>query len=156
MISHGSARGSSPWIDFYHLSPTAARYLRAHGKMHPNGYDTRAIASDEAATFLAIARGTTQSSADERVQEILDANSFLSKIDFVRDVLNNWIQSGRLGGWPETSDKNGSEGGPFDMYWSGTQERSSSGGKYVWVTVGAPGGDGEYVCRTLGDKGPAA
>jgi hypothetical protein len=43
------------------------------------------------------------------------------------------------------------------MFWQGTQERSQSGSagtKFVWVTVGAPDGDGEYRSVVLkeGDK----
>lgn len=144
-MSHGSSRASSPWIDFYHLSASAARYLSAKGKMHPSGFDTRAVASDEASTFLAVAGGSVQSSADDRLRDLLDANSFISKMRFVRDVLNSWVQFGRLGGRPTPTDVSGR---PSEIFWDGAQERSStgSGGKYVWVTVGAQGGDGDYVC----------
>jgi hypothetical protein len=148
VMSHGSDRASSPWIDFYHLSESAARYLSAKGKMHPSGFDTRAVASDEASTFLAVASGSVESNADDRLRDLLDANSFIQKMKFVRDVLNSWVHFGRLGGRPTPTDGNGR---PTEMFWDGAQERSStgSGGKYVWVTVGAQGGDGDYVCIAL-------
>ncbi|KAF9894610.1 Cell cycle serine/threonine-protein kinase cdc5/MSD2 [Aspergillus nanangensis] len=132
VISPGRTRSSSPWIDFYHLSPSAARYLNAKGKMHPSGFDTRAVASDEAGTFLSIAYGTGVSAMDERIHDILEANSFLQKISFIKDVLKGWIKHGRLGG-----RASGSSVGSNEMFWEGSQERSHTGGggKYVWVTV---------------------
>ncbi|KAI9044691.1 Pkinase-domain-containing protein [Aspergillus affinis] len=152
VISPGRTRSSSPWIDFYHLSPSAARYLSAKGKMHPAGFDTRALASDEVGTFLSIAYGATASPMDERIRDILDANSFLQKIGFLKDVLKGWLKHGRVGGRP--FDKSlGVEGGlrSLDMFWEGAQERAH-GSKFVWVTVGAPGGDGEYRSITLREK----
>ncbi|KAL3449060.1 hypothetical protein BJX65DRAFT_274005 [Aspergillus insuetus] len=150
VLAPGRTRNSSPWMDFYHLSPSAARYLATKGRMHPSGFDTRAVVSDEVATFLSIAYGTSTSSLDERIKDVLDANSFLQKISFIKDVLKNWIRQGRLGGRP-SHEKVGTE-----MFWEGAQERvqSSSGGgsKFVWVTVGAPGGDGEYRSVSLRDK----
>lgn len=110
--------------------------------MHPSGFDTRAVASEEAAIFLAIAQGTFAGSVDERIREILDANSFLQKIGFIKDVLKGWIRHGRLGGRPSQ----------HEIYWEGAQERpqpGGPGGKFVWVTVGSPGGDGEYRAISL-------
>ncbi|KAJ5765772.1 hypothetical protein N7520_005331 [Penicillium odoratum] len=145
VIAPGRTRSSSPWIDFYHLSPSAARYFSAKGKMHPAGFDTRAVASDEAATFLSIVNGESLNSVEDRIREILDANSFLQKVSFIKDVLKVWIKHGRLGGRPMSRGLPGDI--PPEMFWQGTQERSqsgSSGTKFVWVTVGAPDGDGEY------------
>ncbi|KAL4985890.1 hypothetical protein BDW68DRAFT_198530 [Aspergillus falconensis] len=150
VLAPGRTRNSSPWMDFYHLSPSAARYLAAKGKMHPSGFDTRAVVSNEIATFLSIAYGTSTSAMDDKIKEVLDANSFLQKIAFIKDVLKGWIRQGRLGGWP-SAEKPGTE-----TFWEGLQERpqASGGGssKFVWVTVGAPGGDGEYRSVSLRDK----
>ncbi|KAI9369399.1 hypothetical protein BJX61DRAFT_519779 [Aspergillus egyptiacus] len=153
VLAPGRTRNSSPWMDFYHLSPSAARYLAAKGKMHPSGFETRAVVSDEVATFLSIAYGTSTSSLDERVGEVLDANSFLQKISFIKDVLKGWIRHGRLGGRSST------DGVATEMFWEGAQERhsgSSGGSKFVWVTVGAPGGDGEYRSVSLKDNSSSA
>ncbi|KAL4969415.1 uncharacterized protein BDV14DRAFT_165910 [Aspergillus stella-maris] len=150
VLAPGRTRNSSPWMDFYHLSPSAARYLAAKGKMHPSGFDTRAVVSDEIATFLGIAYGTSTSSLDDRIREVLDANSFLQKIGFIKDVLKSWIRQGRLGG-RASPERAGTE-----MFWEGSQERAQVNGggssKFVWVTVGAPGGDGEYRSVSLRDK----
>ncbi|KAL2837062.1 hypothetical protein BJY01DRAFT_221359 [Aspergillus pseudoustus] len=150
VLAPGRTRNSSPWMDFYHLSPSAARYLATKGRMHPSGFDTRAVVSDEVATFLSIAYGTSGSSLDERIKDVLEANSFLQKVGFIKDVLKNWIRQGGLGGRPSH------ERIRTEMFWEGAQERmqSSSGGgsKFVWVTVGAPGGDGEYRSVSLRDK----
>ncbi|KAJ9309635.1 hypothetical protein DTO217A2_925 [Paecilomyces variotii] len=162
VISHGRGRNSSPWIDFYHLSPSAARYLASKGKMHPSGFDTRAAASDEAAILLAIASTPPTNAADERIREILEANAFIQKIDFIRQVLKGWIKWGRLGGRPPPRPMPDAEGNPRNRYpaeifWEGVQERLASGGhggKYVWVTVGAQGGDEEYVSVSLNSEPP--
>ena len=153
VIAPGRTRSSSPWIDFYHLSPSAARYLSAKSKMHPSGFDTRAVASDEAATFLSIVNGNAVNAVEARIREILDANSFLQKITFIKDVLRTWIKHGRLGGRPMTAYSAGDNSMPPEMIWQGTQERSHAvnGAKYVWVTVGAPDGDGEYRSVVLKD-----
>ncbi|KAL4925516.1 uncharacterized protein BDV17DRAFT_272085 [Aspergillus undulatus] len=150
VLAPGRTRNSSPWMDFYHLSPDAARYLAAKGKMHRSGFDTRAVVSDEIATFLSIAYGTSGGALDERIREVLEANSFLQKISFIKDVLKNWIRHGRLGG-QASLDRPGTE-----MFWEGSQERAQANGggssKFVWVTVGAPGGDGEYRTVSLRDN----
>ena len=155
VIAPGRTRSSSPWIDFYHLSPSAARYFAAKGKMHPSGFDTRAVASDEAATFLSIIGGSSINTVEDRIREILDANSFLEKVNFITDVLKAWIKYGRLGGRPVSNHPpSESESVPPEMFWQGTQVRSqpgSSGLKYVWVTVGAPDGDGVYRSMMLKD-----
>ncbi|CAG8020935.1 unnamed protein product [Penicillium olsonii] len=145
VISPGRTRSSSPWIDFYHLSPSAARYFTTKGKMHPAGFDTRAVASDEAATFLSIANGDSLNSMEDRIRDILDANAFIQKIAFIKDTLRVWIKFGRLGGRPPSVES--SDSMPDEAFWQGTQDRpqpKSPGTKFVWVTVGAPDGDGQY------------
>lgn len=155
VLAPGRTRSSSPWIDFYHLSPSAARYFAAKGKMHPSGFDTRAVASDEAATFLSIIGGNSMNSVEDRIREVLDANSFLQKISFITDVLKSWIKHGRLGGRPISNrPASGDESVPPEMFWQGSQCRAQPGTpglKYVWVTVGAPDGDGEYRSMMLKD-----
>ncbi|KAF7591498.1 Cell cycle serine/threonine-protein kinase cdc5/MSD2 [Aspergillus hancockii] len=157
VISPGRTRSSSPWIDFYHLSPAAARYLRSKGHMHSEGFESRSVVSDEAGTFLSIAYGTRTSPMDDELRNILEANAFLQKITFMKAVLKGWIKLGRLGERLPL-DQNpapDSGSGPFGMFWEGAQERpqsGGSGGRFVWVTVGAPGGDAEY--RSISLKKP--
>ncbi|KAG0154588.1 hypothetical protein PDIDSM_156 [Penicillium digitatum] len=165
VISPGRTRSSSPWIDFYHLSSSAARFFAAKGKMHPAGFDTRAVASDEAATFLSIANGDSINSTEDLIRDILDANAFIQKIAFIEDTLRVWIEFGRLGGRPPSIDSASADDSlPDEAFWQGPQERSqpnSPGTKFVWVTVGAPDGDGHYRSMMLKDsdrepKGPPA
>jgi hypothetical protein len=154
VISPGRTRSSSPWIDFYHLSSSAAQFFAARGKMHPAGFDTRAVASDEAATFLSIANGDSVNSTEDRIRDILDANAFIQKIAFIKDTLRVWIKFGRLGGRPPPVDST-EQSMPDEAFWQGTQERSqpdSPGTKFVWVTVGAPDGDGNYRSVVLKDS----
>ncbi|KAJ5555756.1 hypothetical protein N7535_008189 [Penicillium sp. DV-2018c] len=154
VISPGRTRSSSPWIDFYHLSSSAARFFAAKGKMHPAGFDTRAVASDEAATFLSIANGDSVNSTEDRIRDILDANAFIQKIAFIKDTLRVWIKFGRLGGRPSSNDAS-EQIMPDEAFWQGTQERAhpdSPGTKFVWVTVGAPDGDGNYRSVVLKDS----
>lgn len=153
--------------------------------MHPAGFDTRAVAFDEIGTFLDAATNYSNSGrppADERLGGILDANSFLEKIQFINAVLEGWVRGGRLGEMPPPSaslsslpsSSSGSlssstnTGDRDDLFfWDGVQEGStvgtSSGSsnsnssgktsgstKFVWVTVGAQGGDREYFSMSLG------
>ena len=131
--------------------------------MHPSGFDTRAVASEEATVLLAIADGTLTSSVDGKIRDILEANSFVQKVSFIRNVLKTWIKHGRLGGRPTPQAQSQTRSGgkqldenpvspPRELYWEGAQEYPEAGGpgsKFVWVTVGAPGGDGEYRAVSL-------
>jgi hypothetical protein len=123
--------------------------------MHTSGFDTRAVTSAEAATLMAIADASNVATsgpfADHRLRDILEANYFLSKMEFVREVLSGWIQWGRLGGRPSAAAlspatlANLHPDDYSEISWRGSQERTTSSGKYVWVTVGAQDGDGEYI-----------
>jgi hypothetical protein len=118
--------------------------------MHPSGFDTRAVASDEATAFLSIAHGSTVSSVDERIRDVLEANSFLEKISFIREIMSSWVKHGRLGG-QRSQDQTSTDAAK--VFWEGTQEQAQvGGGKFVWVTVGAPGGDGEYRSVSLKER----
>ncbi|KKZ63109.1 hypothetical protein EMCG_02486 [[Emmonsia] crescens] len=170
--SHGSPESRPCQADFYHLSPSAARYLSTRGRMHPAGFDTRAVISENLNTYLAALSGhTTHPSgiSSSRFCDILEANAFREKLDFVQQVLGSWFENKRLGsrvvlqkGLSATRDASSDKTIPDgltsrrgyrgEIFWDGTQERSwmtPSGGKFVWVTVGAHGGDGEYFAVQL-------
>ncbi|WEW59303.1 Cell cycle serine/threonine-protein kinase cdc5/MSD2 [Emydomyces testavorans] len=187
----GTASDPSPscQIDFFHLSPSAARYLKAKGKMHPSGFDTRAVITDSACNYFSSLFGErelTSTARKDKFQEILEANSFREKIDFIIEVLESWIANGRLGGRilarsSSTSSVSSSQtsmsrtlstastyptslsAGNFDMshnstdmFWYGPQEKTwaaPAGGKFVWVTVGAQGGDTKYMSLSLKSDG---
>ncbi|EEH46924.1 PLK/PLK1 protein kinase [Paracoccidioides brasiliensis Pb18] len=170
--SQTSPKFSPCQADFYHLSPSAARYLSARGKMHPAGFDTRAVISENMNTYLAaLSGGTAHPSgiSSSRFRDILEANSFHEKINFVKQVLESWVGNGKLGSQvvlqKPISTARTTISGKFipnaliskqdyrgEVFWDGAQEKSwmtASGGKFVWVTVGAQGGDGEYFAVQL-------
>ncbi|OJD19954.1 PLK protein kinase [Emergomyces pasteurianus Ep9510] len=159
-------------VDFYHLSPSAARYLSTRGTMHPAGFDTRAVISENLNTYLAALSGYTANPSGiscSRFCDILEANAFREKLEFVQQVLGSWFENQRLGSrvalrktlsatQATSSDKSIPEGLTprrgyrGEMFWGGPQEKSwmsPSGGKFVWVTVGAHGGDSEYFAVQL-------
>ncbi|OAT00614.1 PLK protein kinase, variant [Blastomyces dermatitidis ER-3] len=172
---HGSQGSSEPQpcqADFYHLSPSAARYLSTRGRMHPAGFDTRAVISENLNTYLAALSGHPihpSGISSSRFCDILEANAFRDKLDFVQQVLRSWFESRRLGnrvllrntssttintGPDKTIPDNltSKRGYRGEIFWDGAQEKSwltPSGGKFVWVTVGAHGGDGEYFAVQL-------
>ncbi|KAF3480859.1 cell cycle serine/threonine-protein kinase CDC5/MSD2 [Arthroderma uncinatum] len=165
-------------MDFYHLSPSAARYLSAKGKMHPSGFDTRTVISEPASAYLSSISGLptrVPGISSERFRDILEANSFPKKLEFIATVIECWAKNGRLGGKVSVSapSANGSTlsksahlgsissasdvNDPIkctsaDLFWDGAQEKSwasASGSKFVWVSVGAQGGDGDYMSVKL-------
>ena len=155
--------------------------------MHPSGFDTRAVAFNEIGVFLDAASGYSDAGrggpGDEHLAAILDANSFLEKINFIGAVLKGWVRAGRMGEMPSpssfscslpSSSSSGSlssaptEAERSDLFfWEGVQEGSIAGNnstssnsgsdsgkisgstKFVWVTVGAQGGDREYLSMSL-------
>ncbi|KAK2737634.1 Cell cycle serine/threonine-protein kinase cdc5/MSD2 [Onygenales sp. PD_40] len=158
--------------DFYHLSPSAARYLATRGRMHPAGFDTRAVISENIDTYLAALSGCNVHPSGltySRFCDILQANAFREKIDFAKRVLGSWLAHKRLGARvvlekPYSTTGNALSDGSLadgltskrgyrgEIFWDGAQEKSwmsPSGGKFVWVTVGAHGGDSEYVAVLL-------
>ncbi|EFR05344.1 plk/plk-unclassified protein kinase [Nannizzia gypsea CBS 118893] len=146
-------------IDFYHLSPSAARYLVAKGKMHPSGFDTRTVISELASAYLSSISGVptrVPGISSERFRDILEANSFPKKLEFITTVIDCWATNKRLGGRVYLSSVSKVNGAikctSADLLWDGAQERSwasASGSKFVWVSVGAQGGDGDYMSVKL-------
>ncbi|KAK2865202.1 hypothetical protein FQN49_003805 [Arthroderma sp. PD_2] len=165
-------------IDFYHLSPSAARYLNAKGRMHPSGFDTRTVISEPASAYLSSISGLptkVPGISSERFRDILEANSFPKKLEFIVTVIECWARNERLGGRVSVpaSSTNGSTlpksttlgsmsstsdvNDPIkctsaDLFWDGAQEKSwasAAGSKFVWVSVGAQGGDGDYMSVKL-------
>lgn len=160
-------------IDFYHLSPAAARYLATRGKMHATGFDTRAVVSDDISTYIAALQKTGSPSAAQ-LREVLEANAFLEKIDFICHVMASWGRAGRLGAQvlPYAGPNSASTPAPTptpapapggakeekvgEIFWAGAQEKtwvssspSSAGCKFAWVTVGAHGAESEYLSVSL-------
>ncbi|KAI5287605.1 Cell cycle serine/threonine-protein kinase cdc5/MSD2 [Ascosphaera acerosa] len=93
-------------MDFYHLSASAARYLSSKGKMHPTGFETRAVTCDDISTyFAALQRGSST-----KLRDVLEANAFADKVAFIKTVLESWTRSRKLGAQVMPSYAAGSAG----------------------------------------------
>ncbi|KAI5285781.1 Cell cycle serine/threonine-protein kinase cdc5/MSD2 [Ascosphaera aggregata] len=140
-------------IDFYHLSASAARYLLAKGKMHPSGFETRAVACDDVSTYFAALQKGQE--APSKLSDVLEANAFPEKVDFIRTVLESWTRSRKLGAQvmpPYSHQMSRKVVGMGEIFWEGAQEKTwigPTGSKFVWVTVGAHDGDNEYLAVTF-------
>lgn len=159
VLSHAKQDSDTPTdplacqIDFYHLSTSAARYLAAKGRMHSSSFESRAVACDDIATYFAALRGGH--SSPSKLCDVLEANAFVDKVDFIRTVLESWTRSRKLGApvlppYSHQSSRNKSPTG--EIFWEGAQEKTwigPSGSKFVWVTVGAHGGDNDYLAVTF-------
>lgn len=76
---------------------------------------------------------------DPTIQGIPEANDFRKKVEFIRDVVKEWVKHDGLGNSnmePETR-----------LRWNGQRERVNVKApyKHVWVTVGARNGDDRRV-----------
>ncbi|KAG8527177.1 uncharacterized protein KY384_008607 [Bacidia gigantensis] len=109
------------WADFYHLPIPAAKKLSAGQKIDPHDLAERGVLCYPVPIML--------SGKLERrdFADVLHANQFERKLEFVRDLLAVWVSEGGIGCMGE---KRG-------WRWEGMSEES---GKSVWVTVGAKGG----------------
>lgn len=182
--------------------------------MHPTGFDTRTGVTDDLSVFLAALTNPdtcpqpSSNISATRFRDILDANAFREKLQFIEDVMTSWVRNGRLGGRISsvlsryasrtnssssistvsasmtTPSLRSASGGSLaslsvstaptstsiasaasfaptrsesqvvdaELFWEGMQEKTweeAAGGKFVWVSVGAQGGDGEYVSVML-------
>ncbi len=115
---------SGRWLDFYHLPLAAARALRAGQVLDPGVLAERSVLCCPTAAMLGSGR-------DEEFRSLVRENELKAKVAFVRDVVGIWIQGGGLG----------CMGRRKGMKWDGMMEK---GGKLVWVSVGARGGDVRY------------
>ncbi|KAK4147632.1 uncharacterized protein C8A04DRAFT_24179 [Dichotomopilus funicola] len=146
------------WCHFWHLPQDAARRLEESGSLAESALDDRAVLSYPVQTLLNFARpltGTAATGTDPRygpdgvplpgyrlrpripveIQGIPAANQFRLKIEFIRDVVREWITCGGLG--------NGDLSREGRMRWTGMRETKGVPipAKHVWVSIGARGGD---------------
>lgn len=72
---------------------------------------------------------------DPELQGIPNANDFRRKINFIKNVVKEWVTNGGLG--------NSSMGRDTRLRWTGYREVIHAGApqKHVWVTIGARWGD---------------
>lgn len=123
-----SASGS--WLDFYHLPSAAAQSLKAGGMLEAGALAERSVLCYPTGVML------SGSYRGYEFGDLVKENELKKKVEFARDVVGIWAEEGGLG-------MMGSKRG---VKWEGMME---GGGKLVWVTVGAKGGDGRYEASGL-------
>ena len=113
------------WLDFYHLPIPAAQSLKAGRFLEAVALAERSVLCYPTAVML------TGSYNDHDFRDVIRENELSAKVGFIKDVVGVWATEGGLG----------CMGGNKGVKWEGMRE---SGGKLVWVTIGAKGGDGRY------------
>ncbi|RDA87999.1 hypothetical protein CP532_3401 [Ophiocordyceps camponoti-leonardi (nom. inval.)] len=130
------------WCHFWHLPQEAAQRLAATGTIGAAALDDRATLSYPLQTLLNFQSKPARASSasrrrpeiDASIQGIPSANDFRRKVEFVRDVVREWVANGGMG--------NSSMARESRLRWKGFRE--TGGGalqKHVWVTIGARWGD---------------
>ena len=120
VISEGGS-----WLDFYHLPVAAAKTLKSRGTLEAGDLAERSVLCYPTAVML---HGTYRG---HEFKELVKENELEAKMTFIKDVVGIWAKEGGLG----------CVGMQKGVKWDGMTEK---GGKLVWVTVGAKGGDGRY------------
>ncbi len=113
------------WVDFYHLPVAAAQTLKSGGVLEAGALAERSVLCYPTAVML---HGTYRG---HEFKELVKENELEVKMTFIKDVVGVWAKEGGLG----------CMGKKKGVKWEGMMEK---GGKLVWVTVGAKGGDGRY------------
>ncbi|KAL2041555.1 hypothetical protein N7G274_005937 [Stereocaulon virgatum] len=120
VISEGGS-----WLDFYHLPFPAAKKLKSGGILEPGDLAERSVLCYPTSIML------SGSYRGHDFKDLMKENELDVKMTFIRDVVGVWAIEGGLG----------CMGRKKGVRWDGMMEK---GGKLVWVTVGAKGGDGRY------------
>ena len=131
------------WCHFWHLPQDAAERLAETGNIGAAALDDRATLSYPLQTLLnfqsktGTLRSTTRKrpEIDPELQGIPAANDFRRKIEFIKNVVKEWVSNGGLG--------NSSMSRESRLRWTGYREIISSTApqKHVWVTIGSRWGD---------------
>jgi hypothetical protein len=135
------------WCHFWHLPQDAAERLASAGTIGAAALDDRAMLSYPLQTLLNFQSKSTNSRSgrtttsrrrpeiDPELQGIPAANDFRRKIEFIRNVVKEWVANGGIG--------NSSMNRDVRLRWTGYRETASvvEPQKHVWVTVGARWGD---------------
>ncbi|POR38222.1 Cell cycle serine/threonine-protein kinase CDC5/MSD2 [Tolypocladium paradoxum] len=135
------------WCHFWHLPQEAAERLAATGTIGAAALDDRATLSYPLQTLLNFqskpsvtrsARTTTsrkRPEIDPELQGIPAANDFRRKIEFIKNVVKEWVANGGQG--------NSSMSRETRLRWTGIRElvNATIPQKHVWVTIGARWGD---------------
>ena len=110
------------WLDYYYLPVEPAQSLRRGEILEAASLLMRSVLRYPTSIML---KGSYR---DHDFKSIIIANELPAKVAFVKDIVAIWCKAGGLGRMA----------GQRDLKWGGISER---GGKYVWVTIGAYGGD---------------
>lgn len=110
------------WLDFYYLSIQSAQALKRGEVLEAASLMERSVLRYPTSVMLEGSYGDTD------FKRIILENELREKVIFVKDSVATWYKAGGLG---RTIGKQG-------IKWEGMSEK---GGKLVWVTVGAYGGD---------------
>ncbi|GAO15538.1 hypothetical protein UVI_02020520 [Ustilaginoidea virens] len=131
------------WCHFWHLPQDAAERLASTGSMGAAALDDRATLSYPLQTLLNFQTKPSSRSASTRrrpeieaeLQGIPAANDFRRKIEFIKNVVKEWVANDGLG--------NSCMSRETRLRWTGHRELGSTTGsqKHVWVTIGARWGD---------------
>ena len=131
------------WCHFWHLPQDAAERLSQTGSIGAAALDDRAMLSYPLQTLLnfqsktSSTRSTTRRrpEIDPELQGIPAANDFRRKIEFIKNVVKEWVSNKGIG---NSSMKRESR-----LRWMGYREIASvtEPQKQVWVTIGARWGD---------------
>lgn len=135
------------WCHFWHLPQEAAESLASTGTIGATALDDRAMLSYPLQTLLnfqakpSATRSTRTTTTrrrpeiDPELQGIPTANDFRRKIEFIKNVVKEWVANGGLG--------NSSMDRENRLRWTGYREivHATSPQKHVWVTVGSRWGD---------------
>ena len=123
--------GDGTWLDFYHLPIQAAKALKNGRVLEAGALAARSVLCYPTSVML------SGSYRGHEFKELIKENELDGKTAFVRDVVGLWAKEGGLG----------CMGKKEGVKWEGMLEE---GGKLVWVTVGAKGGDARYEVPTTG------
>ncbi|KAI4602739.1 Cell cycle serine/threonine-protein kinase cdc5/MSD2 [Pestalotiopsis sp. 9143b] len=139
------------WCHFWHLPQDAAIKLAQTGELDETALDERAVLSYPLQTLLNFAtkpaarptRATQSSQTRKRpeispmMQGIPAANDFRRKVDFIKNVIKEWVANDGMGNSDMSRAKR--------MMWTGYRETVIAGpSKHVWVTIGARWGDERF------------
>lgn len=123
--------GDGTWLDFYHLPTQAAKALKTGRALEAGALAARSVLCYPTSVML------SGSYRGHEFKALVNENELDGKTAFVRDVVGLWAKEGGLG----------CMGRKEGVKWEGMLEE---GGKLVWVTVGAKGGDARYEMPATG------
>lgn len=137
---------------FWHLPIDAAQLLHESGQLDTVALDSRAVLSYPLQTMLNMNRvssttsttssrsGRTRPQIPPEIRVIPDANDFRRKVEFVRQVVREWVLNRGIGN--ARSDRENR------IKWLGARESFgiTAPQKHVWVSVGARWGDQSVSC----------